>query len=382
MKQIFPKEIIENSYEVHHATHNRKTNIIYLTIMLSLLAAICSLPFIYVTIYNTSRGIIKPQKERMLLKSLQSGRVVYQNLKNNAEVQKGDTLLIISSQALEDKENNIHKEEENLGESINDLRILLGKKRGRLQSSQYLQEHSFYQERCKELQVRYDKAKADYERDKGLYAKNVIPKMELESRQLEYQVALSNKQQLAKQQWAKWQSQLVEYEKQQRELETTMSQLRENKDLFVLTAPENGTLLEVVGVSKGSFINTGMQLAVLSPRTELLVECYLSPADIGLLKDGNKVSFQIDAFNYNQWGLASGKIISIANDVQIQNNTPLFKVQCELEQDALSLKNGFEGTLKKGMTLTARFELTERSLFDLLYDKVDDWVNPSTLSSN
>lgn len=382
MKQIFPKEIIDDSYEVHHATHSKKSAIIYTTIVLALLGAICSLPFIYVTIYNSSRGIIKPQKERMLLKSLQSGKVVFQNLENNARVQKGDTLLIISRQALQDKENNIRKETQNIGEFIHDLRVLLGQQGGNLQTSQYMQEQLFYNEKCKELQVRYDKAKSDYLREKALYQKGVIAKVELENKELEYQVTSSNKEQLIQQQQAKWQSQLIGYQKQQRELQTTMSQLKENKDLFVLTAPEDGTLLEVAGISQGSFINAGMQLAVLSPQTTLLVECYLSPADIGLLKDGNRVSFQVDAFNYNQWGLATGRVVSIANDVQMENNVPLFKVQCELEQSTLVLKNGFEGTLKKGMTLTARFELTERSLFDLLYDKVDDWVNPSTLSSN
>ncbi len=29
--------------------------------------------------------------------------------------------------------------------------------------------------------------------------------------------------------------------------------------------------------------------------------------------------------------------------------------------------------------VTARFELTERTLFELLYDEVDDWLNPGTL---
>lgn len=29
------------------------------------------------------------------------------------------------------------------------------------------------------------------------------------------------------------------------------------------------------------------------------------------------------------------------------------------------------------MTFTARFTVAERSLYQLLYDKVDDWVNPN-----
>ncbi|GHT22645.1 hypothetical protein AGMMS4957_13110 [Bacteroidia bacterium] len=42
----------------------------------------------------------------------------------------------------------------------------------------------------------------------------------------------------------------------------------------------------------------------------------------------------------------------------------------------LQLKNGYKGNLKKGMTLTGRFYLTDRSLWQLLFDKVDNWVNP------
>ncbi len=57
----------------------------------------------------------------------------------------------------------------------------------------------------------------------------------------------------------------------------------------------------------------------------------------------------------------------------------MFRVLCSLNQEFLTLKNGFKGQLKKGMLVNARFELTERSLFDLLYDKMDDWLNPSRL---
>jgi len=53
------------------------------------------------------------------------------------------------------------------------------------------------------------------------------------------------------------------------------------------------------------------------------------------------------------------------------------KILCQLNEKELSLKNGFKGQLKKGMTLNAQFKLAERSLFDLLYDRVDDWFNPS-----
>jgi HlyD family secretion protein len=48
-----------------------------------------------------------------------------------------------------------------------------------------------------------------------------------------------------------------------------------------------------------------------------------------------------------------------------------------LDNKQLHLKNGFAGELKKGMTVQARFVVIKRSLWQLLFDKIDDWVNPT-----
>ena len=109
----------------------------------------------------------------------------------------------------------------------------------------------------------------------------------------------------------------------------------ETNNLSIIKAPISGTLLNVKGIEKGSFVQNGIQLAEISPKSDLIVECYINPIDIGLLKKENKVNFQVSAFNYNQWGLANGKIEEIGNDVQMINNTPMFKVLCSLDQDFL-----------------------------------------------
>jgi HlyD family secretion protein len=55
----------------------------------------------------------------------------------------------------------------------------------------------------------------------------------------------------------------------------------------------------------------------------------------------------------------------------------VFKVRCVLDSNQLHLKIGFTGNIKKGMTVQARFVVTRRSLWQLLFDKIDDWVNPN-----
>ena len=123
-------------------------------------------------------------------------------------------------------------------------------------------------------------------------------------------------------------------------------------------------------------MQAGEVLCAISPDSSLLVECYVNPSDIGLLKKEMAAKFQIQAFNYNEWGLATGKIVSIANDFVVVNDQPIFSVKCGLDKSFLSLKNGYKGYFKKGMNVNARFTVARRSIFQLLYDKVDNWVNP------
>ena len=382
-QQIFPKEILESTVEVHQFKHTHKSKIIYAIVLLSVIGALVALPFVKVTIYNTSQGLIRADKERILLQSSTSGAIVFHQLKNNLQVKKGDTLLLINNLAITQKINNITSQLEETNTFVKDLKLLSSKKSisNKLHSLKYKQEYNFYQQKLSELTTRFQKIKEDYHRNQQLFEKGVIAKTELNNSKLEYNLSLNAIHQYKKQQNSTWQGQLVNNQNQLKELENNQIQLEENNKLSLIKAPVSGTLLNVKGIEVGSFITTGMQLAEISPKTDLIVECYINPSDIGLLKKKHKVNFQVSAFNYNQWGLANGKITAIGNDVQMINNAPMFKVVCSLDEAFLQLKNGFKGHLKKGMLVNARFELIERSLFDLLYDKADDWMNPSSQSS-
>ena len=59
-----------------------------------------------------------------------------------------------------------------------------------------------------------------------------------------------------------------------------------------------------------------------------------------------------------------------------------FRVLCNLTAKSLRLKNGYTTDIKKGNTFTARFIITERSIWDLLFDKIDDWFNPKIIDKN
>ena len=99
---------------------------------------------------------------------------------------------------------------------------------------------------------------------------------------------------------------------------------------------------------------------------------------MGLLKLNQQALFQMDALNYREWGLARGVVMEIAKDITLIGEQPVFKVKCRLETPSLRLKNGYEVRLQKGMSLQARFVVIKRTLAQLLFDKVEDWINPNS----
>ncbi len=377
-KQLFPKEIIENTIEVHQFKHSRKTSIIYTIILMSLLIGLISLPFIKITVSKTSQGMLRSESDRIWVQNLTSGEIIYKNLRNNALVKKGDTLLVLSNKTNIQEKANIETQIIEHNQFIIDLKKLSTlNKVSKLSSLKYKQEFQSYQQKLRELQTRFLKAKQDYFRNKQLFKKGVIAKVTLNDQRLNYDLAINAIQQLKNQQKNSWQATLITTQNTLKELEATRIKLNEEGSLSVIKAPISGVVLNINGIEQGAFVPVGTKLMEISPNTQIVAECYVSPETIGLLKKENKVSFQVSSFNYNQWGLATGTIKEIGNDVQWIDKQPVFHVLCSLDQDYLSLKNGFKGYFKKGMTVQARFDIAKRSLFDLLYDKVDDWLNPN-----
>ncbi|GGD28406.1 HlyD family secretion protein [Hyunsoonleella pacifica] len=380
MHQIFPKEIINSSIHSHQFKHSKKSKVIYTTILCAIIAVLVALPFVRVDIYSTHRGLIKPDQERLTVTSINSGKAVFVNLKSNQFVNKGDTLISLDNTLINEKLNLLKLQTDNINILIDDLAYLVSDSKiqnRKISSPKYKKEYLLYTQKLQELYTRHKKLNKDYERNKLLFKKGVIAKVEFENVTLDFDLINNSIYQLKQQQMSVWESQLTEYKNKVIELESNTKQLLDNRLEYVIKAPISGNIVTLKPLEKGSMVSAGEVLASISPNTSLLVECFIAPKDIGLIKLNNTVTFQVDAYNYNQWGLATGTVIDIAEDIEIKNNAPVFKVLCQLNEKKLGLKNGFKGQLKKGMTLNAQFKLTERTLFDLLYDKVDDWVNPS-----
>jgi len=359
---------------------------IYAIVIISAITMIAALPFIFIQISVNSQGLLQSTIERTELFIPVSGRIVQVKAQNNQKLKQGDTLLIIDSSLPGKQSRLVTGRTDHLNRLLQDVRVVVQSSgqihpvdiKPVLRTEQY--KASWYQfiQELDSRNMAMKQAERVFNRYGILYKSGVLTDAEYEKFKFDYGQAASNCNLLIRQYKSQCETDANNYRRELTELQARDAELAEQYKLFTLRAPVNGSLQNMLGIQVGSYVFLNQKIAEISPDYQLIALCYVKPSDIGLIQKGQAVSFQIDAFNYNQWGMLSGSVIDISDDIFLSNNgLPLFKVWCSLNSNYLKLKNEYKGYLRKGMSFTARFKVTERTLFQLLYDKVDNWLNPN-----
>ncbi|GIM52123.1 hypothetical protein CAPN004_11530 [Capnocytophaga cynodegmi] len=353
---------------------------IYIGCLVLVLTFLVCLPLVKVPISASAVGVIRSSTENTKIISMVSGRVVSNRLeKNNQEMKQGDTLLIITAETLDTQKQLQQNQSVVYGAQLSDLTKITKGIYSNLQTGQYQREVSAMQEHIAQIETQLSLAQKDLDRTNLLHNQGVIPQSEYDKVFHHHQGLQNQIANIKQQQQAQWQSQKIEIERQLRTLNSEIIRINQEQKNYTIVSPISGRLTNFSGVQEGNFIVQGQNIGEISPDISLIAECSVSPKDIGFIYTGQKVKFQIDTYNYNQWGLLEGKVIDIDRNIVVNNQTgqAFFRVLCSMDKNYLQLKNGYKGNVSKGMTLIGRFHLIDRTLWQLLFDRVDDWFNPN-----
>lgn len=379
--QLFPDSVLNQTADYLFFTFNRRTQLLYMVILLTIIAAIISLFFIKIDIGVGVNGMIKPKGERIIITSPNVGRISFIHLAENRKINKNDTLFVLISDNITSQKNALLERQKELTIMLKDLELLtINKNLGNLSlnSNLYIRSLLYYQSQLSELITKMNSIEQNYERDKLLVHSNVLSPYDFENIKAQYNSSKIAIEVFKDRQNAQWQNEKDNFEVELRDIETKLLQITIANNEMVVRSPVSGVIQTIMNINDGSYVHSGQQIVEISPEGELMVECYVPPKDIGLLKKGQKCRIQIDAFNYNDWGVLTGELTEIFNDIIISSdkNSYYYKVYCSLNSNELTLKNGYIGHIKKGMSARTRFVVIRRSCAQLLYDKVDNWLNP------
>jgi len=375
-----PSEWIGNSMDSYIANYSTASQKIYWVVLVAIVATLIALPFIYVDVSVQESGIIRPMAEKTEIRATITELVDSVFVKEGQPVRRGDTILVFRRSSPEYQIQYQQKRIRDFQAHLHDLAFLArGESPQQFSSETRQQEYAYYIRQTNECETTLAKTRKDLERTQQLFDKRVVSEEEYEQSQYDYTHAKNELASLRDNQLSKWQNDWNVYTNSLEEMKMAMNQEMKNKDLYVVTSPVSGTIDQFRGIYKGSSIQIGNLLAIISPDSTLYAEVAVSPRNIGYIYPGMPVHVQVGSFNYNEWGTIPGKVAEISSDFLTGDagNESFYKVKCTLEKNCLVRKNGVTGRLKKGMNITSHFMLTERSLFALIYQKVDDWANPA-----
>ncbi|MDI6402568.1 HlyD family efflux transporter periplasmic adaptor subunit, partial [Balneolaceae bacterium ANBcel3] len=381
-EKLFPKEIIEHTQEKNFSTHSVSSKVIYITILTFLIGALLLIPFIYVDVGIRSQGLVRPVTEVVPLASPVSGHIQLLMGSENSAISRGELFALIEAPEINERLRFNKRRKEQLSDFISDIQTLQQfdslsvTLSTPLQSPRYQRNWLEFRQHLINQQETIRQLKRTHDRKKHLFEKKALSQAAFDEAAYSWKHAVNQKVLQAEQQLNQWSIQEITYLEEMERITSESTQLQQELIRHEIRSPVAGTIQNASGIFQNSFIHANQILAEVSPDTNLIAEIYVSPNDIGLLYEGMPVRFQVDAYNFHSWGILNGQIHSIPGDVIVQDNSPFFRVRCVFDQTFLELENGFRGDLKKGMTVQARFIVNRRSLFQLLFDKIDDWLNP------
>ncbi len=382
--ELLPNEWSDKILAGYLCKVTTRSRVIYWIIIVLVLSALLSLPLIYVDVAVRSRGFFQSGIERQPILAPCSGKVVYTGINDGKEVTGGDTLMIIGSEAISAELSSVEQRISENTSAIYDLNSLLTVRLGgtRLSSvslgtQRYLAEYTSLV-RLIDLQAQsYHKTRYDYLRIKKLHDQKVISDAEYEASYFTFRSEQENLSQVVAQTIAKWELDLAQRRNDSIILHAELLRCNEELKNRIMIAPLSGEIIQSRDIQTGALVYNNQHIAEISPDGEIIGICYVSPEDIGMIKTGLQVVIQVDALKYTEWGLLDARITHISDDLIVdEGQSAYFRVECKPERNYLSLNDNIVAELKKGMTFNARIVITERNLYNLLFDKMDDWLNP------
>lgn len=412
-----PARLAEHTVESLFAEHGPERAWTYWLLLAGVIGALASLPLIGVDVSVRAAGLVRPETERIQIRPAVSGHLVEILARDNERVRSGQPLLAIRSRDLEERlgRNQVRQIEQ--AELIGDLELLTTEPAmvtvkpsgdtaekndtaGPLSIPSPLhggsvvkipfktpalqQDYAQYWAHQNSVSLAGRKASTELARAVLLEAKGIATRQELENARYEVERITAEARLLAEQTLARWQTRLHEERSALAALLSEAERLREEQLLYTLLAPADGQLLGFDGWSAGAFVSAGQPMGVLSPDNTLLIETWVSSRDVGLVRVGQNVRLQIDAFPYTEWGTLEGTVTAISGDLAegglrgTAASVAAFKVLVQPAATFVSLPNGTRGELRKGLTLSARFLVARRSVFQLLYEDASAWFDPGS----
>ncbi|MDD3055703.1 MAG: HlyD family efflux transporter periplasmic adaptor subunit [Aliarcobacter sp.] len=175
------------------------------------------------------------------------------------------------------------------------------------------------------------------------------------------------------------QAELTKYE------EELSSQKQELADKTVtlgraeIVSPMDAIVNNILITTKGAKVRAGDVIMQLVPIDELVIEAKLSPSEISFVKEGQKASVKLDAYDFSIFGGFEGKVKHISSDTLVEKTAKgdefFFRVLISIDGREMISKVGKKVIVTPGMTGQIDIITGERTVLTYLAKPVIKTLN-------
>ena len=159
------------------------------------------------------------------------------------------------------------------------------------------------------------------------------------------------------------------------EIDSKLEQTQEQITHGTITAERAGVINAASTIVTGDIIPSGNVVATIIPTNESAykVQIYLNSADVGNVEVGDVIKYNITALPSNQYGIVSGKVLSISQDALLQDGqySGYFLIEGSIDNAELTDKDGNSGKISIGMQTEVKIVTQEKSIFRYLMEKIN-----------
>lgn len=271
-----------------------------------------------VDVVITARGLVIPEGEVKVIQSLDKGVLRELRVKEGDQVKVGDILALVSPA------------EHEPGLELANLR----------------EEERMQREQLAQVQGKLKYANARKSRLSGVA--DIIPRAEYEQA-MEESLVLSHEA-------SRLSISLSEIANKRRQLE---------KQTQILTSPINGYVDKVYIHTIGGVVSPAEKIITIVPENaKLQIKATVKNEDIGFVEEKMPVSVKVDTFNFQKYGILSGKVVVISpNSVEDEHLGNVYDVYIKPVQTQLEVE-GKPQELRVGMTTTNEIKIGKRRIIE------------------
>lgn len=148
-------------------------------------------------------------------------------------------------------------------------------------------------------------------------------------------------------------------------IEQDLKKANQRQKYRELRAPVTGFVDKLAIYTIGAVLDAGTQVLTVVPAdTPLEIDAVVLNKDIGFIEVGQMAEIKLEAFPFTRYGVLDGKIISISNDVAVDEQLgPIYRAKVQLASQSIRI-DGKELALSPGMNASTEVKTGKRRIIE------------------